>query len=86
LFASSDNWKIIRPLPLLARAEEDQTNDTPVDAPKSDAKSDDSIEQDLDMIFTKLSSENASKLFESTDRGKIFYLYRGDSNERMTVV
>ena len=38
------------------------------------------------MIFTKLSSENASKLFESTDRGKIFYLYRGDSNERMTVV
>jgi hypothetical protein len=86
LFASSDNWKIIRPLPLLARAEEDQTNDTSVGAPKSDAKSDDGIEQDLDMIFTKLSSENASKLFESTDRGKIFYLYRGDSNERMTVV
>jgi hypothetical protein len=86
LFVLNDNWKIIRPLPLLTSAEEDKTNDTPVDAPKSDAKSDDGIEQDLDMIFTKLSSENASKLFESTDRGKIFYLYRGDSNERMTVV
>jgi hypothetical protein len=40
----------------------------------------------MDVIFTKLSSENAQKLFESTDRGKIFYLYRGDNNERITMV
>lgn len=40
----------------------------------------------MDVIFTKLTSENAQKLFESTDRGKIFYLYRGDNNERITMV
>jgi len=70
----------------LTSAEEDQTNDATVDESKSELKSEDGIEQDLEMIFTKLTPENASKLFESTDRGKIFYLYRGDSNERMTVV
>lgn len=40
----------------------------------------------MEMLFTALTPENADKLFESTDRGKLFYLYRGDKDERMTMV
>ena len=44
------------------------------------------MEKDMEMLFTTLTAENASKLFESTDRGKMFYLFRGDKDERMTMV
>lgn len=45
---------------------------------------DNDIEEDMEMLFTTMSAENADELFNS-QRNKIFYLYKGNKDERINV-
>ena len=45
---------------------------------------DNDIEEDIEMLFTTMSAENADELFNS-QRNKIFYLYKGNKDERINV-
>ena len=51
---------------------------------EEETAADNDIEEDIEMLFTTMSAENADELFNS-QRNKIFYLYKGNKDERINV-
>ena len=51
---------------------------------KEETADDNDIEEDIEILFTTMSAENADELFNS-QRNKIFYLYKGNKDERINV-
>ena len=78
LVASKDEttWKAFKPRIAFAQEEEAKMEEETAD--------DNDIEEDMDMLFTTISAENADELFNS-QRNKIFYLYKGNKDERINV-
>lgn len=77
LVASKDEitWKAFKPRIAFAQEEAKMEKET---------ADDNDIEEDMEMLFTTMAAENADELFNS-QRNKIFYLYKGNKDERINV-